>query len=470
MASDDKKQKGLQKSLALIFVYTVATGSIFTYVSYWDSVFFNYCGAGTFLAFALMTLAIFPIALVSSDISPLFHTAGGELIYNTVGFNKHIGFLASWLIMAAWISVPPAVVMAVATFISHTFGLGLTFGTTMLIGVLILVLVFIMSMQDIQFLVKAQATCLFANIVTTVITGMLLLFSGHWSISNMANLFQTSLEPSGGFPGWVIGMALLITPFFGFETVPQMVEEGDFPTSNTKKAICGSVLTCGAIYTFFFFCVAGLDSFSNLLSEDAQNGFMTITAMKNILGWSVWPLIYGCISILMGMTASILGFWMSTVRMMYSMGKKNFLPEIFTRVNKHQQPILPNIFLLGISLAFILLQNATTFMNDFFNLMSFGCACAYALTMVSAVRIRHKHPEWYANNRNVVKGGDFTRILAMAIMIVIAFFCTLGQGRGSWISFGVYMGVGAAIWLWMAAVRWKKSKVMIETPDGEKEF
>ena len=109
-------------------------------------------------------------------------------------------------------------------------------------------------------------------------------------------------------------------------------------------------------------------------------------------------------------------------------------------------------------------------MNDFFNLMSFGCACAYALTMVSAVRIRHKHPEWYANNRNVVKGGDFTRILAMAIMIVIAFFCTLGQGRGSWISFGVYMGVGAAIWLWMAAVRWKKSKVMIETPDGEKEF
>lgn len=30
---------GLQKSLKLIFVYTVATGSIFTYVSYWDSVF-----------------------------------------------------------------------------------------------------------------------------------------------------------------------------------------------------------------------------------------------------------------------------------------------------------------------------------------------------------------------------------------------------------------------------------------------
>lgn len=335
--------------------------------------FFSYCGPGTFLAFALMTLAILPIALVYSEISPLFHTAGGELIYNTVGFNRHVGFLASWLIMAAWISVPPAVVMAIVTFISRTFGLGLTFGHTMIIGIIILVAVFLMSMQDIQFLVKAQAVCLFANITTTLLTGVLLLFSGHWSFANVANLFQTNLEPSAGIPGWIIGMALLITPFFGFETVPQMVEEGDFPTSNTKKAICGSVLTCGTIYVFFF-CVAGLDSFQTLLSGDAQNGFMTITAMQNLLGWKIWSLIYGCVSILMGMTASILGFWMSTARMLYSMGKKNFLPEIFTKVNTHQQPILPNLFLLGISLTFILLQNATTFMNDFFNLMSFGCA------------------------------------------------------------------------------------------------
>lgn len=468
-----KKQpqaSGLHKSLKLVFVYTVATGSIFTYVSYWDSVFFSYCGSGTFLAFGFMILAILPVALVYSELSPLFHTSGGELIYNTVGFNKHVGFLASWLIMAAWISVPPAAVMAIVTFISKTFGLGLTFGNIMLIGVLVLLFIFIMSLQDIQVLVKAQAVFLFANIASTIITGILLLTSGHWSIANLSNLFQTNLPSVMGIPGWVIGMALLITPFFGFETVPQMVEEGDFPISNTKKAICGSVLTCGLIYMFFFFCVAGLDSFNNLLVGDAANGFMTIYAMKNILGWRFWPLIYGCISIFLGMAASILGFWMSVVRMLYSMGKKNFLPSVFTKLNKHQQPILPNVFLLGVSLIFILLMNATSFMNDFFNLMSFGCACAYAITMISAVKIHHQHLDWYKNNKNVVKGGDFLRILAMIIMICIAFFCTLGQGKGSWISFGVYMGIGFIIWLWMVLVRWKKSKVVIETPDGKKEF
>ena len=30
--------------------------------------------------------------------------------------------------------------------------------------------------------------------------------------------------------------------------------------------------------------------------------------------------------------------------------------------------------------------------------------------------------------------------------------------------------VGACIWLWMVLVRWKKSKVVIDTPDGSKEF
>ena len=68
----------------------------------------------------------------------------------------------------------------------------------------------------------------------------------------------------------------------------------------------------------------------------------------------------------MGMTASILGFWMSTVRMLYSMGKKTSCRRPSPRSTKHQQPILPNIFLLVISLVFILLQNAGTFMNDFF--------------------------------------------------------------------------------------------------------
>ena len=460
---DNKESKGgLNKSLKLIFVYTVATGSIFTFVNYWDSVFYGYCGSGTFLAFALMTVAILPIALVYSELASIFHTGGGELIYNTVGINKHVGFLASWLIMAAWISVPPAVVMAIMTWVNKTLNLGL--GTWGMVGcaAVLLVLYFLMSIQNVQFLVKAQAGMLFCNIAVTIITGFLLL------LSNFGNIFQTTLSSVNGIPGWIIGMALLITPYFGFETVPQMVEEGDFPIKNSKKAICGSILTCGCIYVFYYFCVAGLDGLQGVHTTLAQDGFLTILTMQKVLGWTFWPIIVGILSCLLGMGASLLGFWMSTVRMLYSMANKNFLPKVFAKVNKNQQPLLPNIFLLVLSLVFIVLQNSSDFMSAFFNLMSFGCACAYALTMISAICIHRKHPNWVS--ANTVKGGDVFRILAMLIAVTIAFFCTLGQGIDSWICFGVYLGVGMLLWLWMVCVNWKKHPVEIETPDGVQKF
>lgn len=504
METNEKKQNGLKKSLGIIFVYTVATGSIFTYVSYWDSVFFSDCGAGTFLAFALMVLAILPIALVYSELSPMFHTSGGELIYNTVGMNKHVGFFASWLIMAAWIAVPPAVCMAIPTFIVKILGiLGVQFTmpiwAIVLIGLGILLLVFFMSLQNITFLVKIQAGCLFANIATTLGTAIALFASGHWSWANVTSGLFKSLNTSlwgneivDSF-AWLIGMALLITPFFGFETVPQMVEEGDFPSNNSKKAICGSVITCGSIYAIFFFAVAGIlpfDQVKDMLTPVAEgaaaatefsgcaaDGFLTLNIMHSldgagvVGGWTIWATIYGFISVFLGMSASILGFWMSIVRMLYSMGKKNFLPEQFTKVNKHQQPVLPNIFLLGVSFIFVILQIfLPDFMSNFFNLMSFGCACAYAITMVSSIIIHQKHKDWYKDNKNTLKTGNFMRVLAALIMITIAVFCTLGQGWQSWVCFGLYLLIGVGIWLWMVLVRWKKSKVVIETPDGLQEF
>lgn len=85
--------------------------------------------------------------------------------------------------------------------------------------------------------------------------------------------------------------------------------------------------------------------------------------------------------------------------MLYSMANTNFLPKAFAKVNKHQQPLLPNIFLLVLSLVFIVLQNSSDFMSAFFNLMSFGCARACALTMISAIMIHHKHPNWVSENQ-----------------------------------------------------------------------
>lgn len=467
-------EQGLKKSLKFSYVFALATGSIFTFIGYWDSMFFRYCGPGTFLAFLLMSALILPIAFVYCELAPLFPSCGGELIYNTVGLNKHFGFLSAWLIMAAWIAVPPAAVMAIVQWIYGIFGATPELWVLILISIALLVCYCFMSLQSVEIAGKAQIVMLVLAIAGCVVSSIAFMCSGHWSFDNFKDFFVNENKDLYGATipewfGWIIGMALLITPFFGFETVPQMVEEANFPVKKSTVAIWGSVVTCGVIYAFFFFGIAGMD-WKPVLEGPAQEGYLAIYIMKSLGGgWNAFAIVFGIAAILCAIGTCLLGFWLSTVRLLYAMGKQNFLPKSFAKLNKHQQPILPNIVLLVVSVIFLLLQFIPgSFMQNFFNLMAFGCAVAYAITMISAIRIHKNHPEWKSDYH--LKGGNITRVAALIISIIVAVFCALGQGWQSWLCFGIWFLIGVALWAWMVFFKWKKEKVIIETPSGLKEF
>lgn len=109
----EKKAGVLSKSMKLVYVYAMATGAIFTFMCYWDGIFMSYTGPATFLAFALMTLAVLPTAFVYAEYSTMLPSTGSCLVFNTVGLNKHAGFWSAWLIMCAWIAVPAAGVLGI---------------------------------------------------------------------------------------------------------------------------------------------------------------------------------------------------------------------------------------------------------------------------------------------------------------------------------------------------------------------
>ena len=134
----EKKTNALSKSMKLIYVYAMATGAIFTFMCYWDGIFMSYTGPGTFLAFALMTLAVLPTAFVYAEFSTMLPSTGSCLVFNTVGINKHAGFWSAWLIMCAWIAVPAAGVLGIIEWLNHQFGLGLTGGKAVIVGSLVL--------------------------------------------------------------------------------------------------------------------------------------------------------------------------------------------------------------------------------------------------------------------------------------------------------------------------------------------
>ncbi len=413
----------LKKSLKLLYVYALATGAILTFIGYWDGVFLTVAGPATFFSFFLMTILVLPIAYVYCELSALLPHTGAELVYNTVGINKHAGFWSTWLILAAWIAVPPAAVMGILDWINHLFQLNMSFQTTVILGSLILVVYCMLSLYEISIAGGIQTFMLFSALFGVTLTGIFFLFSGQWSFANFTPFFASALNGGGatgegGMLGWIIGTALIVTPFFGFETVPQMVEEGTFPIKDQSKAILGSVLTCGALYVFFFFCLAGMGPWEQLTEGGTSAPFVAIKIIENQFGWASYAVFFGITSVFFTISTCLLGFWISSVRMLYAMGRQNFLPKVFAKTNRHAQPILPNILILVISLVSLYLMNATSYLQDFYSLMAFACAAAYCITMMSAILLARNKPEW--DRPYKLKGGQWFRGMAFVVALLIA--------------------------------------------------
>lgn len=265
---DGRTEGGLKKSLRLLFVYTLATGAIFTFVCYWDGIFLSYCGPGTWLGFLLMTAMVLPIGFVYAELSTMLPSTGSCLVFNTVGMNKHAGFWSAWLIMCAWLAVPAAGVLGILEWLNYQFlDNGLTGSYAVIVGAVLLCLWCLVSLCKNVVAGGLQTAMLFTAIGGLLVTSALFFFSGHWSLSNFSSFFANANAGDYGIGlGWIIGCAFLITPYFGFETVPAMVEEGTFPIKDQKKAILGSVLTCGIIYAIFYLAEAGCIDWNRMRS------------------------------------------------------------------------------------------------------------------------------------------------------------------------------------------------------------
>jgi APA family basic amino acid/polyamine antiporter len=470
----EKKLEGsgrLHRSLKLLYVYALATGAILTFMAYWDGMFLSSAGPLTGLGFGIMTILVMPVAFVYCEFAAMLPKVGAEVVYNTVGLNKHFGFLATWLILVAWLAVPPAGMMGIIEWFNFAFNLNLGYSQIVLVSIVMLCIFFWLNFRGIQLAGQIQTVMLFAALFGCVLTGIIFLLSPQWSISNFKPVLQSAMggggsTGSGGLYGVIIGVALLITPFFGFETVPQLVEEGTFPIRDMHKAIWGSCLTCGCLYTFYFLCLAGMAPWSVLTEGGSFPPFVSIKMIDNVLHSNLYNVFFGITGVLFTIGTCILGFWVSGVRMLYALGRQNFLPKVFAKTNKYGQPIVPNLLILGVSLVALIVMNATSFLEEFFCLMSFCCASAYAITSAASIRAAIIHPNWERPYK--IPGGMPMRVIALVVSSVTAWLCTLGQP--GWTQWFLYMGLGAILWLWMVFVKWPKEAVWMETPEGVKEY
>ena len=204
----------LKRSLRLFYVYAIATGAIFTFMAYWDGFFLTTTGPFTFIGFGLMMIAVLPIGFVYAEWATMCPTAGVELVYGTVGLNKHAGFWSTWLILAAWLAVPPAGVLGIISWIDYMFELNLSIGWIALISCIVLVLYTLLSLQNITISGQVQTFMLLFGFTACIIGSILWITSDAWSWDNFDPFIQSGLShalrhPGGGHRRRAAGHAVL---------------------------------------------------------------------------------------------------------------------------------------------------------------------------------------------------------------------------------------------------------------------
>lgn len=221
--------------------------------------------------------------------------------------------------------------------------------------------------------------------------------------------------------------------FVGFDTIPQAAEEFKFSARKTKMLMILSILFGAAVYVLLNTVTAaaipeGYESWAAYV-DDLPNlsgliSLPTFYAGNQLLG-TVGVVTLG-IAVLGAILSGIVGFYMATSRLLYSMAKENVIPGWFGELDeKYRTPAHAILFVLMIAL--IAPFFGRTALGWIVDMSSIGAAIGYGYTSLAAWKFAKKE-----NNRGIMATGIIGGMMALAFMILLLvpipmFNCSLGK-------------------------------------------
>jgi len=396
----------LQGKMSWWYLFAMATASILGPWVVMSQFWYSVSGPSIALAFVIVGIVCVPIGLVYGELSAMFPKTGGSFLFIKHGLGTEASFWVSWALLLSYLALMSYMESSFAVIIQQMWIPSMDVVAVAVVSLALTVATFILTWRR----VDVSATVQFFLFVYTIFAGclylILLVFSSQF---NPAVNWNPGPPYSGyfafGSTGFLSGVGLMITMYFGFELIPQFAEECDYPHKKHWKVMLWSVVAAASIYVSICLVETAVEPLSQLL---AWPNFVGALESRAIYGnWLAYPLVFACIATLIG---CIIGFWLGAARVMYSMGREGVMPHIFTRTNKHHQPFVANITIFGITVfitAFCYFAGAN-WQAALFTLMAIGVAIAYTFTCAAYVRLKYIIPnhkrEWKTPGGKVMGG------------------------------------------------------------------
>ena len=409
-------KNALRKNLSPAHVWALAFGCIIGWGSFINpgKKFLPNSGVeGTAIAMVLGALVMIIIACTYAYMVPKYPKAGGEFTFTKKCFGKIPAYICGWFLVAAYLTNVPMNSTAIGLIVDGLDGAAdiLKWGFhyevagfhiyagEMLLAMSILILFGVLNILGVKK----------AGVVQTVLSGLLIvsiltltiaaLISDKVSFANMHPLWgfdkAAAIDAGGtiesanqfahvGRQGIISAIlaTFAIAPwaFVGFDTIPQAAEEFKFSYGKVMK-----IMVVAIIFGAFVYIANNTVAAAALKSwpERVMNGeWVLLVAAEEMLG--VFGKVLIGVAVSCAVLSGIMGFYLASSRLMYSMSRDGYLPAVFGKIDqKYGTPKNAMLFCIVISLSGPILGREA--LGWFVDMSAIGASIGFLATSLSAL-------------------------------------------------------------------------------------
>ena len=482
----ENENKALQRQLSPMHVWALAFGCIIGWGSFVNpgKKFLPNSGvAGTAIAMAMGAIVMIIIACSYAYMIPKYPKAGGEFTFTKECFGKNMAFVCGWFLIAAYLTNVPMNSTAIGLIVDGLDGAAdiLKFGFhytiagfeiyfgEMIFAMLILALFAILNVFGVKkagFVQTILSSLLVVSVFTLAIAALIsaktkgINMQPIWGFDKSAamaagatteNISQFQKAGTVGIISAILAtFAIAPWAYVGFDTIPQAAEEFKFSYKKVIGIMVIAILFGCFVYTTNNTVAAA--ALENWPDRVMAGEWVLLVAAEEMLGVFGKILIGTAVSC--AVLSGIMGFYLASSRLMYSMAKDAYLPRVFGKIdNKYGTPKNAIIFCFIISLSGPILGREA--LGWFVDMSAIGASMGFFFTSASALKRMHV-------DKDAPKFIKATAIIGMIFSVIFMVLQLIPIPGLSGVHFGKESYLMLIVWVVIGIVFYfsKKKKIV----------
>ncbi len=469
-----KNDGALKRQLNPMHVWAIAFGCVIGWGSFINpgKKFLTNSGvAGTAIAMILGALVMIIIAFSYAYMVPKYPKAGGEFTFTKMCFGKNMAFICGWFLVVAYLTNVPMNSTAIGLIVDgldgtadilkfgfhyNIAGFGIYMGE-MLLAAFILILfgyLNIIGVQKAAFVQTILSTllvvCVFTLFVSALVSSKAKAINMQpiWGFDKAAaiaanatteNINEFAHAGTAGILSAILAtFAIAPWAYVGFDAIPQAAEEFNFSFKKVSFImIIAIVFGCFVYVSNNTVAAAALENWPDRVMAGE---WVVLVAATELLG-NFGKLLVG-VGVSCAVLSGIMGFYLASSRLMYSMSRDGYLPEWFGRVDpKYGTPKNAMIFCIAVSLSGPILGREA--LGWFVDMSAIGASIGYFFTAAATLVTARRDGDGTTFLKAMATTGVVFSVIFMILQLIpIPGLSGVHFGKESYIMLIIWVAIG----------------------------